>query len=40
MMKKSDFLHVDADSWKLNVCQKILGWAWLKVGVATLVSGH
>ena len=39
MMKKPDFLHVDTDSWKLKVNQKILGWAWSKMGVATLVSG-
>ena len=32
-MKKPEFLHVDTDSWKLEV----LGWAWSKVGVATLV---
>ena len=33
MMKKPDLFHVDADDWK------ILGWAWSKMGVATLVSG-
>ena len=37
-MKKPDFLHIDTDSWKLKIDQKILGWAWAKMGVATLVS--
>ena len=39
MMKMSDFLHVDTNSWKLKVDQKILGWAWSNMGAATLVSG-
>ena len=39
MLKKPDFLHVDTDSWKLKVDQRILGWAWSKMGVATLISG-
>ena len=39
MMKKPDFLHVDTDLWKLKVDKKILGWTWLKLGVATLLSG-
>ena len=30
--EKSDFLHVDTDSWKLEVDWKILGWAWSKNG--------
>ena len=38
-MKKPDFLHVDTDSWKLKVDQKILGWGWSKMGGATLVLG-
>ena len=37
-MKKPDFLHIVTDSWKLKIDQKILGWAWPKMGVATLVS--
>ena len=37
-MKKPAFLHVDTDSWKLGVDLKILGWAWSKMGVATLFS--
>ena len=36
--EKPDFLNVDTDSWKLKVDQKILGWAWSKMGVATLDS--
>ena len=38
-MKKPDFLHGDTDSWKLEVDQKILWWAWSKMDVATLFSG-
>ena len=37
MMKKPGFLYIDTDSWKLKVDKKILGWAWSKMGVATLV---
>ena len=36
MMKKPDFSHVDTDSWKLEVDRKVLGWAWSRMGVATL----
>ena len=32
-----DFLHVDTSSQKLKVDQKILGWAWLEMGVVNLV---
>ena len=39
MIKKSDFLHVDTDSWKIEVDRKVLGWAWSKMGVAALFSG-
>ena len=35
MMKKPDFLHVDTDSWKLKVDQKILG-----VGMVRNGCGH
>ena len=38
MMKKSDFLHVDTDSQKLKVDQKMLGWVWSRMGTTTLVS--
>ena len=37
-MKKSDFLHADTDLRKLKVVWKILGWAWSKMGKATLKS--
>ena len=37
-MKKPDFLHVDTNSYKLKVDQKLFGWAWLKLGVASLVA--
>ena len=39
MVKKPDFLHVDTDSWKVQVDLKILGWAWSKMGLTTLFSG-
>ena len=35
MMKKTDFLHVDTNSWKLKVDWQILEQAWSKMGVAT-----
>ena len=37
--EKPDFLHVDTDSWKVEVDWKILGWALSKMCVATLFSG-
>ena len=39
MMKKLDFLHVDKNSLKLKVDSKILGCAWSKMDVSTLVTG-
>ena len=36
MMKKPDFLHVDTESWRLKVDQKILQWACSEVVVAGL----
>ena len=33
------FLHVDTDSQKLKADQKFIGWAWGKMGVASLVTG-
>ena len=39
MMKKPDFLHVDTDSWKLKVDQKVLWWVWSKMCLTTLVTG-
>ena len=38
-MKKPDFLHVDTNLHKLEVDQNILGWAWSKMSVASLVTG-
>ena len=38
-MKQPDFLHVDTNSHKSKVDQKILGWAWSEMGVASLVTG-
>ena len=32
------FLHVDTNSHKLKFDQKILGWAWSEIGVASLVT--
>ena len=39
MMKKSDFLYIDTDSWKLEVDWKILWWVWSRMGCTTLFSG-
>ena len=36
---KTDFLHTDANSQKLNADQKFFGWAWLKMGVVSLIMG-
>ena len=36
--KNPAFLHFDADSWKVEVDWKILGWACSKIDVATLFS--
>ena len=38
-MKQPYFLHVDTNSHKLKVDQKIWGWAWSEIGVASLVTG-
>ena len=38
-MKQFDFLHVDTNSHKLKVDQKMFGWAWSEMGVASLVTG-
>ena len=38
-MKEPDFLHVDTSSHKLKVDQKIFGWAWSEMGMASLVTG-
>ena len=36
---KTDFLHIDANSQKLNADQKFFGWALLKMGVVSLIMG-
>ena len=38
-MELADFLHADTDSQKLKADQKCIGWAWSKIGVASLVTG-
>ena len=38
-MNKPDFLHIDTNSHKLRVDQKIFGWMWSKMGVVSLVTG-
>ena len=35
-VKQPDFLHVDTNSHKLKVDQKVFGWEWSKIGVAIL----
>ena len=37
-IKQPDFLHVDTNSHKLKVDQKIWGWAWSEMGMASLVT--
>ena len=37
-MEQTDFIHVDADSQKLSTDQKLIGWTWSKMGVASLVT--
>ena len=32
-------MHVDTNSHKLKVDQKIFAWAWAEMGVASLVTG-
>ena len=34
-----DFLHVDTNSHALKVDQKMFGWVWSEMGVASLVTG-
>ena len=38
-ISRINFLHVDANSHKLKVYQKLLGWALLEMSVASLVKG-
>ena len=38
-VKQPDFLQVDTHSQNLKVDQKICGWEWSKMGVASLVMG-
>ena len=38
-MKQPYFLHVDTNSHKLKVDQKIWGRVWSEMGVASLVTG-
>ena len=37
-MKQPDFLHVDTNSQKLKVDQKIWEWTWSELGMASLVT--
>ena len=38
-MKQPHFLHVDTNSQKIKADQKLFGWAWSEMGVASLVTG-
>ena len=38
-MKWTDFLHVDTNSHKVKVFQKMFGWVWSEMGVSSLVMG-
>ena len=37
--KSMNFLHVDTNSQKLKVEWKFSGWAWLRMGLTSLVMG-
>ena len=44
-MEKPDFLHVDTNSWKIEVVLKTLGWTWSKsyfnnFWVVVVKNGH
>ena len=39
LMELTDFMHIDAESQKLKADQKLLGWAWLNMGMASRVMG-
>ena len=39
LIKQRHSLHVETDPQKLKADQKLFGWAWSKMGVASLVSG-
>ena len=36
-MELTDFLHADTNSGKIKVASVILGWVWLKMGMATWI---
>ena len=38
-MEQTDFLYVDTGSQKLKDDPKFIGWAWTRMGVASLVMG-
>ena len=38
-MKQPHFLHIDTNSQKLKVDQKIFGWTFSEMGVTNLVCG-
>ena len=40
IVKEPDFLQVDTNSHKLKVDQKMFGWTWSKIVVASLVMGR
>ena len=40
IVEEPDFLQVDTNSHKLKVDQKMFGWAWSKIVVASLVMGR
>ena len=39
LMELTDFLHAGTNSHKLKGDQNFFIWAWLKMGVASLVAG-
>ena len=38
-MEQTDFFHVNRESQKSEADEKVFGWAWSRIGVASLVMG-
>ena len=38
-MEQADFCHVNRESQKSEADEKVFGWAWSRIGVASLVTG-
>ena len=38
-MEQTDFFHVNRESQKSEADEKVFGWAWSRIDVASLVMG-